>query len=202
MEPFDEFADLRAAWLAAPATAPALPDAATIAAQARRGRRRLLLTSGLALAALAATLILITWGGLTWEFRFPTTYFGLVLAGIAVAAAVAVNTGLLRLLLGSTDSATDARAYLAQLHRYRAQHRRLQTAGMQAYFALLGAGMGLYLYEFAVRSLTFGLWAYGLTFGWFAVVWVWLRPRAIRKQNAALDALIGQAEALAGQLGE
>lgn len=198
MESFDE---LQAAWQGTPPPA-SLPTGPQVAALARRARWRLVGKLVVLTALLTGTLAFITYGAWTWTFAYPTTKLGMLLVLLAVAAAIAANSRLLRLLLGRTDPSSDARAYLVQLRQYQARQRVMQTTGMRIYFSLLSVGMTLYVYEFLMRNWVFGVVTYALTAGWFAFSWFYLGPRAIRRQEQAIAELIRHTEALAGQLAE
>ena len=79
----------------------------------------------------------------------------------------------------------------------------MHTTMMNIYFALLSAGLALYMFEYTRRmSLVAGVVAYGVTAAWILVNWFYFRPKQIKKQQAELDKVIAKMESINGQLEE
>ena len=195
MQNFDTIKDL---WQSAkPAQ---LPDTATIRAEAQKLRRKMLQKTLSGTLLLAGTLGFIAWIGLHYRFTQWTTVTGIILVLIAVMMAVLFNSRLLQLLLKQGNTALDNAAYLQELIRFRHTQRRIQSKGISAYFALLTAGIVLYMAEFAQRGLLFGIIAYSLTLAWIAFNWFYIRKRTIAKQEKAISAQIESLEQLISTL--
>lgn len=81
--------------------------------------------------------------------------------------------------------------YLQSLLEIQKKQKVIQTSIMNIYFTLLTLGMVLYLYEFTLRmDKLMAIVAYGLTLGWFAFVWFYLKPKMVKKQNLKLEQYI------------
>lgn len=81
--------------------------------------------------------------------------------------------------------------YLKSLLEIQKKQKVIQTSIMNIYFTLLTLGMVLYLYEFTLRmDKLMAIVAYGLTLGWFAFVWFYLKPKMVKKQNLKLEQYI------------
>lgn len=95
--------------------------------------------------------------------------------------------------LKDTVSNTD---YINKLRHIKQREHRLQTRTLLWYFILLSSGIFLFMYEYARRMEP--LWAfaaYGSVALWIALNWWGMRPRAIKKNNRRLDALLKQLSA-------
>lgn len=173
--------------------------AAAIAAMKKKRSTMLLKNAGLTLLLLL-TAVFILLLLFHYECRMITTAIGIVLGVMALAAAIIVNTNLFTILMRQADDAADNSQYLASLKRYRQRMQFIHTKGITIYFALLGAGLMLYMFEFLQSSLLTGIAGYALTLGWMAFVWFYIRPRTIRKQSAELEAMISRLENISQQL--
>jgi hypothetical protein len=91
----------------------------------------------------------------------------------------------------------NARDFLIWLRQDRQRQLFLGRRLMNAYFAMLGSGVLLYMWEFAQRMPGFQGWlAYGITLAWFGLNWFVFRPRILKKKEAAINDLIDQLERL------
>lgn len=62
---------------------------------------------------------------------------------------------------------------------------------------MLSAGFAFYFYEFDLYMSTMAAFlAYRLTFLWSEIVWFFLRPRQIRKQNQKILKIIDSQETI------
>jgi len=141
--------------------------------------------------------------GLIWYYAQPemiTTKIGIVIVIAAMAIFLTVYNGMLPMLLKVNDGLNSS-DYLAQLLKIQARQQLMHTTMLNLYFVMLSTGMALYLYEYASRMGVIGAaLTYGITFGWVALNWFYIRPRTIRKQRAKTDALIAKFEDLKQQL--
>lgn len=85
----------------------------------------------------------------------------------------------------------DNKAYLNSLLSIQEKQRNIQSRFMNVYFSLLSIGILIYLYEFSLR-MSFGMAfiTYALTLGWLLFVWLFLKPRIVKKQNKELQGYI------------
>jgi len=129
-----------------------------------------------------------------------TTKVGIVLVISAIAMQVIASTSLLQFLFRSNPVA-DSASYLAQLIKLRHKQEFLHKTMMTLYFILLSSGMLLYMIEYTMMmGRRNGAIAYGLTFGWIAFAWFYIRPRTARKQLGPLNEVIKQLEEVNKQL--
>jgi hypothetical protein len=69
------------------------------------------------------------------------------------------------------------------------------------YFIFLSIGIFLYMIEYAGRgSLLFKIVAYGITFAWMAFNWLYVRVKTAKKQQDAVNEIIGKLEEVNKQL--
>ncbi len=151
------------------------------------------------IASLCATVLIIGAIGLLCEFKYSSTKLGLIVVLLAVLGGITVNAQLLRILQKMVDSTADNNAYLQQLIIYRNKQRAIQTKGLTIYFLALTGGLLMYMFEFLMRDLRFGIVAYSITLAWIGFAWFYLRPRAIKKQEEKINHLIAQLENVSRQ---
>ncbi|WP_185216600.1 hypothetical protein [Sphingobacterium mizutaii] len=85
----------------------------------------------------------------------------------------------------------DNKAYLNSLLNIQEKQRNIQSRFMNVYFSLLSIGILIYLYEFCLRmSYGMAIITYALTLGWLLFVWLYLKPRIVKKQNRELQGYI------------
>ncbi|NML23860.1 hypothetical protein HHL16_23470 [Pseudoflavitalea sp. G-6-1-2] len=170
-----------------------------IAAMKKKRSAMLLKNAGLTLLLLL-TAIFILLLLFHYEFKMITTTIGIVLGVVALAAAMIVNTNLFTILMKQADDAGDNSQYLASLKKYQQRMRFIHTKGISIYFALLGAGIMLYMFEFLQNNLWTLIAGYALTLGWIGFVWFYIRPRTISKQSAEIESMISRLENISQQL--
>jgi len=190
MQSFDELKNL---WQAADAR---VPDVEAIRAAARRSHRAMLWRNVAGAVLLAGTFAFILFIALHYHFEHISTNTGIVITLIAIIGGIVFNSKLALMLMKQSSLSLDNAAYLAQLVRFRTTQRRIQSAGLSAYFILLTLGIALYMGEFALRSWLFGLISYSLVLAWMAFNWFYIRRRAIAKQEKAINAQIENIEKL------
>ena len=196
MQNFDEIKDL---WLKN-TTAEALPSAKEIMQQIEGSRKKAIRKNVLLAITLGLTFLFIVLIGYYYDFKLWTTAVGIILVLIAIVIGIFFNTKLVLLLLKQGDPMLDNKNFLHQLVTFRANQRFIQTKGLSLYFILLSAGIFLYMFEFAVRDITFGLVAYLLTLAWIALNWFYFRKKAIAKQEKEINGQISMIEKLISNL--
>ena len=194
----DNFNNIKDIWQSQ-SNAP-VPTLGKIVEIAKKSRRQMIRKNVLAVIMMSATLAFIIFIGLHYEFQFITTKIGILLTIISVIGALVVNSQLLTIMPNNANNTTNNVAYMQQLILYRNKQRFFQTTGISIYFILLSAGIFLYMYEFAVRSLSFGIISYSITLAWIAFNWFYIRPKTIKKQEKKINELISQIEAVSKQL--
>ena len=196
----DNQIDLKGLWVRQSAVK--APDVAGLVAEAgkikRKIRGRLVLTN----VCLVGSIGWVAYVGLYYHFRFVTTTIGILLTMLAMMFYAVAANGLLMARLGA-DPEEDSAGFLRDLLVIRQRQERLHGILLHVYFVLLTAGVGLYIIEFLVHMrLVWAFLAAGATFGWIVFTWVYLRPRATKKQLGPLQDVIGRLQEVNRQIGE
>jgi hypothetical protein len=93
--------------------------------------------------------------------------------------------------------------YLEQLIRIKRKQEFLNKVMINIYFTMLSIGLFLYFQQFTPRMSVWGdILTYGLSFGWIALAWFYLRPRGIKKKQKPLNDMIEKLQAVNKQLGD
>jgi hypothetical protein len=164
----------------------------------KRTRIKLLLSNLL----LFITMLFITGIILYYKPQMITTKIGAILVIIAIIMQIVTSTKLITLLKES-DTQTSNAEYLKQLLLIKKKQAVMQSTIMTIYFILLGLGIALYMFEYAMRmTLLGGLLAYGITGIWIAFNWFYLRPKIIIKQQQKLNESITDLESVKEQFSE
>jgi MFS family permease len=190
----DSFDELQNVWQGA--VAPPAISAKEIVSLVRRQQRRMIAGVLVTIGALLAPIAMGVWIWIGYDPVYPTTRISLVIIMIAVVGAIVVKSQALPLLLGSVKEDASNKAMIEALERLQRKQRTFNTVGISVYYVLLSIGMALYLAEFVRGNILFGIAAYGLTFGWIAFTWFYLRKRGIKSQNAKLDQMIAHLKTL------
>lgn len=177
-----------------------LPSAEEIIREVEKSRKKMMRKTVLAIIALALTFFFIVFIGFYYDFELWTTNTGIIITLISICMGIVFNTGLAKLLLKKADGTLDNTKYLDQLKEIRTKQRFIQSKGITAYFILLTIGILLYMYEFAIRDLTFGAIAYSITLTWIAFNWLYLRKKAIRKHEKEINTQISMIEKLINRM--
>ena len=177
-----------------------VPAYENIIKKIKKNRMRIILKNILGALSLSLTLIVIVAVLFKYDFEYPTTRLGIVFIIIAIIGAIVMHSQLLRIISGRLDDSSDTSSYLKKLTRYQHLQKILHTKGVTIYFIVLTGGLILYLFEFFMRDVKFGIIAYTLTLGWIAFVWFYLRPKTIKKQEKRIGELIKQTESISDQL--
>nr|WP_315221353.1 hypothetical protein [uncultured Flavobacterium sp.] len=141
--------------------------------------------------------------GLVWYYyqpQFISTKIGIVVAILSMIIYLSVYSKLLS-SFKTIDSDKSNQEYLLKLIEIKKKQHFLQSTMMNLYFIMLTIGIGLYMYEYAVRMTAFwAIFTYGITLLWFAFNWFYIRPKQIKKQEQKIDGLIAKFEAVNEQL--
>lgn len=143
---------------------------------------------------LLATGIFIAFIWYYYQPQFISTKVGIILVILAIGMYVGVYNGLLRTYRGIDTTQTNLE-YMQKLILIRKKQQFIQSTVLNLYFVLLGAGIGLYMYEYAIRMTAF--WAgfvYVVTALWIGFNWFYIRPKQIKKQQAKINGLIEKFE--------
>ncbi|MCO4293196.1 hypothetical protein NF867_10005 [Solitalea sp. MAHUQ-68] len=152
---------------------------------------------------LSLTAIYITFVLFYYKPEFLTTKLGVVIMVIAIAMAIIVQSNMLHWLLKSNSTETNSHQYLEKMIRYKSQVNFFQDKIMKAYFILLSLGIGLYMYEYALRmQWPYAVLVYALTFGWIGLAWVRFVPKQAASINKKVNDVINQLERVNAQLRE
>ena len=178
-----------------------LPDSKELIEKAgkfrRKSMKRLILTN----AALILTSVFIAFIWIYYQPEMLTTKIGITLCIFAMVLYLIVYNLMIPLLLKSnvTDSSSE---YLNQLLELKEKQLFLQSTMMNIYFIVLSAGLFLYMIEYTSQmSMFWGIASYVIVIIWFGIVWFFLRPRSIRKQEKAINEMISKFESYRKQLG-
>lgn len=141
--------------------------------------------------------------GIIWYYyrpQFITTKIGIVTIILAMVTFLFFQNKMFA-QFKKIDNTSDNNQYLQNLVVIGDKQRFLQHTMMNIYFTMLLAGICLYMYEYTSRmTILAGIITYTVTFAWIAFVWLYLRPRTIKKQLARLDDLISKFEGINRQM--
>lgn len=160
---------------------------------------RKLIVSNLLLIATSIFIIFI------WAYYQPqllTTKIGIILTIFAMIIYLFSYNQSFSLFIKTTNTHSNSE-YLKDLLAIKTKQQFLQTTMLNLYFVLLSLGIGLYMYEYTSRMITFwGIFTYAITTIWILFNWFYLRPKQIKKQQSKLDEIINNLEMLDKQLDE
>ncbi len=179
---------------------PSAPDAGVILKKAAQLKRRMWIKLTGQTLLLTATMVFIILIVLFFRPQMLTTKIGALLITGAIVSFVIPSVRIIRdIFRGDPESSNTE--FLSQFIRLKQKQESLQTTLLTIYFILFSAGIFLYMIEYArMMSLAGRLSAYGITMAWVAFNWFWIRPRTIKKQRDALNAMISKLEKVNDQL--
>jgi hypothetical protein len=162
----------------------------------RVSMRKLILTNAL----LIATSVFIIFIWYQYQPEFISTKIGIIVVIFAMVIYLfAYNK--LAAFYKTIDGSMSNSEYLQKLISIKTKQHFLQSTMLSLYFILLGLGLCLYMYEYASRMTIFwGIFTYGVLFGWIGFTWFYLRPKEIKKEQARINGLIAKFEAVNKQL--
>jgi membrane protein YdbS with pleckstrin-like domain len=149
---------------------------------------------------LIATAIFILCIWYYFQPEFISTKIGIVVVIMDMVLYLLVYNKLLGTYKAIDDTQSN-QEYVQKLILIRKKQRYLQTKVLSWYFVLLGVGISLYMYEYAVRmDLMWAIFTYAVTFIWLAFNWVYIRPKQIKKHQTKINSLIEKFEEVNKQL--
>jgi predicted signal transduction protein with EAL and GGDEF domain len=162
--------------------------------------------SFLKLILVSITLLLtVAFIGFIWYYYQPelvTTKIGIILTILAMLIFLLPFNKQFSLLM-KNKAEPNSKEYLQELIKLKKMQVYQQTTMLSIYFILLALGIGLYMFEYVSKmTITWGIITYAITILWFAINWFYLRPKAITKQNAKLNKLLGEFEKLNNQMND
>lgn len=189
----DNFSDLQQLWQSVDPKPK--QSAEEIIALVRKQQRQIVIRTMGSILALIATIPVMLWVFVDYHPRYPTTRVSIIMILIAVLGGIVLQSRMLRMLRMVRED-TSNEAMITTLKRVQLRQHKLNTVGMSVYFAMLSVSMAFYLAEFVSGNIMFGIISFGLTFGWIAFAWFYLRKRGIKRQNARLESMIKLLESL------
>lgn len=151
---------------------------------------------------LIATIVFISFIWYAFQPELVTTKIGSTLTILAMLVFI-----FFYIKLASSYTAIDGEQsnteYLQKLISIQLKQKFLQSNVLSLYFILLGTGICLYLYEYALKMPWYmAITTYVLTLSWFAINWFYLRPKQIKKEQDRINGLIVKFEMLTQQFKE
>jgi hypothetical protein len=129
-----------------------------------------------------------------------TTRIGAALVILGFVAYLLVSTGLLLSLFKSHPEA-DSFAYLTELLAIRKKQEFIQTKVMRLYMLVLSAGISLCMIDPAKKmGVLWGSIAYIVLVAWMSFVYLYLKPRKLKKEQAEFNTVIEKLQAINNQL--
>lgn len=145
---------------------------------------------------LITTVVLIIFIWYKYQPLYLTTKIGIVLVIFAMTIFLLVYNKQFS-SFNKIDETQTTGNYLKSLIELKTKQKYIQTTMLSMYFIMLSLGIGLYLYEYTLMmSMFWAIFAYGITFTWISFNWFYIRPKTIKKQQAKLDELISNFEAV------
>ncbi|MFT4855454.1 MAG: hypothetical protein ACI8YP_002762 [Algoriphagus sp.] len=145
-----------------------------------------------------SVIILLIW--MHYQPQLITTKIGIILIILAMVIFLLGYNKSYSLFKNYKNSQSNS-DYLKNLIAIKSKQKFMETTMLNLYFILLSMGIGLYMYEYTSRMKPiWGIVTYGITFIWILFNWFYLRPKALKKQTAKLDAIINKFEILNNQL--
>ncbi|SHL84493.1 hypothetical protein [Flavobacterium chilense] len=192
----DNNIDFKDLWKKQTINQPNIEDLLNRLKQFKKASLRSLWSTNIMLFATTAFIIFV-W--IYYQPEFISTKVGIVLAILAMVMYVGVYNRLLQ-TYKNIDSTQTNQEYLQKLILIRKKQQFMQSVVLSLYFTLLGVGICLYMYEYAIRMTA--LWAtvtYGITLLWMAFNWFYIRPKQIKKQQTKINSLIEKFEEINNQ---
>lgn len=193
----DNNIDFKDLWKKQTVSRPNIDELLSKLKQYKRGSLRKLILTNILLIATCAFIIFIWY---RYQPEFISTKIGIVLAVLAMAIYLFIYNKL-AIFFKTIDSTQSNNEYLQQLISIKTKQQFLQTTTLSLYFILLGIGLCLYMYEYASKMTSFwGIFTYVAMIFWIGFVWLYLRPKEIKKQENKINGLISKFEDINNQL--
>jgi len=152
----------------------------------RKTRNKMLLQNIL----LICTIVFIVFIVSISQPQMITTKIGALLIIIAIISYVIPSFSVIKDIFKNNLESSNAN-FLDQFIRLKHKQEFLQKTLLTIYFIMLSIGLFLYMIEYAqMMSLTLRIIVYGMSFGWIAFNWFYIRPHTIKKQQSAINEII------------
>src|SRR5690606_9326930 len=163
----------------------------------KRNNLKKLILSNILLIATIGFVIFIWY---KYQPQYLTTKIGIILVVLAMATFLLVYNKQFSNLNKIDDTQTIS-DYLKSLTELKTKQKYIQTTMLSMYFIMLSSGICLYMYEYTTMMTIFCvIFAYRITLTWIGFNWFYIRTITIKKQQAKLDELISNFEAVNNQL--
>lgn len=141
--------------------------------------------------------------GLGWIYFQPqllSTKIGTSFIILSMLFYIGINNTLLPLLTKENDNLSN-NEYLKNLLSIKKKRLFLQTTVLNLYYLCISTGIGLYMYEYAIQlELKWFVTIYLITLLWIGINWIYLRPKAIKKQQQDTTNVIEQFQKINSQI--
>ncbi len=178
----------------------ARPKVEVLYAQAKRLKRRGFLK--LIAVNLTSLLSIIFIGSIGYYYQpeIVTTKIGIILTILAMVIFILSYNKQFSVLADNTIEPNN-KEYLQQLIKLKEMQIIQQTSTLNIYFILLSLGIGLYLFEHVLKMpIILGVIIYATVTIWFAICWIYLRPKVIEKEDNKINQLIDKFKKVHNQL--
>jgi Flp pilus assembly protein TadB len=193
----DNNIDFKDLWKKQTVSQPNIDELLSKLKQFKRGSLKKLILTNILLIATSAFIVFIWYH---YQPEYISTKIGIILTVLAMAMYLFVYNKL-AMFYKSIDSTQSNNDYLQKLISIKTKQQFLQSTILSLYFILLGTGLCLYMYEYTLKmSLFWGIFTYVIMLFWIGIVWFYLRPKEIKKQNTKINNLISRFEEINNQL--
>lgn len=138
-----------------------------------------------------------------WWFYQPqyiSTKIGIVIAILTMLIYLFYFNEAYRLIFQPSEE-IESKQFLEKLRHFKKKQQVLQTKGINLYLFFIFLGVSLYIYEYAsLMSLTGQIITYAVVIAWFALNWLYFKPRIIKKQRKKLNQVIADLQKIEDQL--
>lgn len=132
--------------------------------------------------------------------KMLTTVIGVLLMLLAIIIYQAVAVTVLP-LLAKNNFELSSKEYLDKLILLKQKQNFVNKKVLNVFFLLISAGLMVFMVEFALMmQLVWAVAAYLFVAGWLVFVWVYIRPRKIKKQTSEINEAINKLEKLDKQI--
>lgn len=193
----DNNIDFKGLWKRQTVSQPNIDELLSKLKQFKRGSLTKMILTNILLIATSVFIIFIWYH---YQPEYISTKIGIILTVLAMAMYLFVYNKLAS-FYKTIDSNQSNNEYLHKLISIKTKQQFLQSTILSLYFILLGAGLCLYMYEYALKMPSFwGIFTYVIMLAWIGFVWFYLRPKEIKKQETKINSLISKFEEINNQL--
>lgn len=191
----DNLHDLKNIWLTAKTDI--LPPAEEVVRMGKKFRDQRIRRKLAVIIIASVESLLVVWVMFTIHAKLPATYIGLTLIIASCVVLVATNIKSIKRFYDMEDyNNHDLILFLERTKQNQLLfYKKTQLLSM----LLASVGSLLYLYELFARHKSLLTWGYAITLVYFAVLWLFVRPRVFKKQRRKIDEMITQLEKISKQ---